>query len=211
MPEIDRLTDASDWVGLGFVEKREKPPEVMNLGIHLHLANLSPADTTSVLGKFGVSRCRTTVHNWVQKATVQPADGYSPAHVAVDETVIQVNDERHWLYAAVDPATNRILHAGLYTAQSTAAASLFLAELRENHAVDDAVFLVDGAPWLHAACHRRGLGFQHQTHGDCNVVERVFKRLKRRTNQFSNHFRNTRTQTVETWLLAHCILRNQPI
>jgi transposase-like protein len=211
MPKIDRLSRASDWIELDFVEKRETPPELMKLGIHLHLAGLSLADTTSVLERFDVPRARATVHNWVQKANVQPAAGYKPAHVAVDETVIHVNNERHWLYAAVDPATNRILHAGLYTSQSEAAASLFLGELREKHAVEDAVFLVDGAPWLHAACHRYGLQFQHETYGDRNSAERVFKRLKRRTNQFSNHFRNANVQTVETWLLAYCALRNQPI
>jgi transposase-like protein len=31
-----------------------------------------------------------------------------------------------------------------------------LSELREKNQVDDTVFLVDGAPWLQAACHRHG-------------------------------------------------------
>ena len=32
----------------------------------------------------------------------------------VDETVIQVNDEHRWLYAAVDPETNEFLHVRLF-------------------------------------------------------------------------------------------------
>ena len=57
---------------------------------------------------FSVKRARSTVHNWVHKADPQPQDGQSPDHVAVDGTVIRLNDEQYWLYAAVDPETNRI-------------------------------------------------------------------------------------------------------
>jgi transposase-like protein len=42
----------------------------------------------------GVERCRSTVHNWIQKANLQPLNGANPDHVAVDETVIQLNGER---------------------------------------------------------------------------------------------------------------------
>jgi transposase-like protein len=45
-------------------------------------------------------------HNWVHKADLQPESGRSPDHVAVDETVIRLNDEQYWLYAAVDPEAN---------------------------------------------------------------------------------------------------------
>lgn len=65
----------------------------MKLGDRLHLAGLSPSNTVSVLASLGVERCRTTAHNWIQKAGEQPADGRNPKHVAVDETVIQVNDQ----------------------------------------------------------------------------------------------------------------------
>jgi transposase-like protein len=30
----------------------------------------------------------------------------SPNHVALDETVIRINDQQYWLYAAVDPEMN---------------------------------------------------------------------------------------------------------
>jgi len=114
------------------------------------------------------------VHNWVQKAELQPLDGADPDHVAVDETVIQLNDEQFWLYAAVDPETNRLLHVKLVPTRNQAITEMFLAELREKHLVDDALFLVDSGPWLHAALHRHGLRFQYERHGNRNSVERVF-------------------------------------
>jgi len=36
----------------------------------------------------GVQRARSTVHNWVYKAYLQPTDGHNPDHIAVDETFI---------------------------------------------------------------------------------------------------------------------------
>ena len=62
----------------------------MNLGIQLRLAGLSLSNTVSILETFGVCRARSTVHNWVHKAELQPESGRSPDHVAVDETVIRV-------------------------------------------------------------------------------------------------------------------------
>ena len=82
----------------------------MKLGIQLHSAELSLSNTISVLDILGVDRCRSTVHNWVQRADLQPAGGADPDHVAVDETVMQLDNERFWLYAAVDPRTNRLPH-----------------------------------------------------------------------------------------------------
>ena len=120
----------------------------MKLGIRLHLAGVSLLGTISILERLGVDRHRTTVHRWVQKADLQPTDGADPNHVAVDETVIQLNSEQYWLYAAVVSDTNRLLHVRLYPTRTNAISSMYLSELRENHQVDNAIFLVDGASWL---------------------------------------------------------------
>ncbi len=78
MPEIDRLNSDSDWIELDFVEREETPRELMELGIYLHMAGLSLSDTIMSLDKFGVNRSRSTVHNWVQEAVLQPTDGKNP-------------------------------------------------------------------------------------------------------------------------------------
>ena len=211
MLSFDRLSSDSGCIELEFLEREATPEPAMKLGIRLHLAGLSLSDTVSILEMLGVDRHRSTVHRWVQKADLQPTDGADPNHVAVDETVIQLNDERYWLYAAVDPDTNRLLHVRLYPTRNTAITSMFLSELREKHQVHDAVFLVDGSPWLQAACHRHGLRFQHVTHGNRNAVERVFCEVKRRTNQFSNTFSHVEPSTAENWLQAFAFAWNQLI
>jgi len=209
MPEIARLIGGSDCFELDFLEREATPEPAMKLGIRLHLAGLSLSDTVSILDTLGVERCRSTVHNWVQKADLQPLDGADPDHVAVDETVIQLNNERFWLYAAVDPDSNRLLHVKLSPSRNQAITEMFLAELCEKHLVGDALFLVDSAPWLQAALHRHGLDYQYEKHGNRNSIERIFRELKRRTNQFSNCFSHAEAETVENWLQAFAFAWNQ--
>jgi transposase-like protein len=202
MLSFDRLNGDSGCIELAFLEREATPKSIIKLGLRLHLAGISLSDTVLVLETLGVDRHRTTVHRWVQKADLQPTDGANPNHVAVDETVIQLNSDRYWLYAAVDPGTNRLLHVRLYLTRTNAISSMFLSELREKQQVDDATFLVDGTPWLQAACHRHGLRFQHVTHGNRNAVKRVVRKVKRRTNKYSNTFSHVERSTVKNWLQA---------
>lgn len=134
-----------------------------------------------------------------------------PAKVALDETVVKVDGDRFWLYAAVDPDTNVILHVGLYPTRTTALTKMFLRELAEKHDVEDAEFFVDGAPWLQAGLFELGMHFRHETHGERNPVERVFQEVKRRTKQFYNTFSHADPETAETWLLAFAGTWNQVI
>ena len=63
----------------------------------------------------------------------------------IDEPVVRIDDEQYWLYAAVGPDSNEVLHTKLETTRTNAFAEIFLGELREKHAIDNAVFLVDNA------------------------------------------------------------------
>jgi putative transposase len=208
MAEITRLSGCSDWLELDFVERERTPSELMKLGIRLHLAGLSLSNTISELEKFGVQRSRKAVHDWVQKADLQPASNASPDHIALDETVIRVNGQQYWLYAAVDPETNKFLHIRLFTTTTTALTQKFLRELRTKHDVSEAVFLVDHAHHLSAALDRAGFRFQTVRHGNRNAVERVFREIKRRTSSFSNSFSHVQPTTAETWLQAFAVCWN---
>jgi transposase-like protein len=211
MPENARLMGCIDQFDLEFVEREATPEFLMKFGIQLHLTGLSLSNTVSILEIFGVERARSTVHNWVHKAELQPESGRSPDHVAVDETVIQLNDEQYWLYAAVDPETNDLLHTQLEPTTNTGLAQRFLAQLREKHNVDDAVFLVDGSASLEAACSRHGVSFRYERHGRRNSVERVFREVKRRTICFSNCFSHVDPDTADDWLKSFSFAWNQLI
>jgi transposase-like protein len=211
MPENASLSGTLDRIELEFVEREATPKLLMKLSIQLHLAGLSLANTVSFLEVFGVQRVRSTVHNWVHKSELQPQEGRRPDRVAVDETVIQIDDERYWLYAAVDPDSNELLHTKLEPVRTKVFAHAFLAELREKHNVDDAQFLVDDAAPLKDACSRHGLDFRYERHGNRNSVQRVFREVKRRTSSFSNCFSHTERETADKWLQAFAFAWNQLI
>jgi len=57
----------------------------------------------------------------VQRADLQSKSGHAPNQIALDETVIPVNNQQKWLYAAADPQSNELLHVRLF---ATTAATL---------------------------------------------------------------------------------------
>ena len=169
----------------------------MKHSIQLLLSELSVLNTVSVSEVFGVERARSTMHNWIHKADLRPVSGKMPDHVAVDETLIDLNDEHYWLYVAVDPETNDLLYTSLEPTTNTGLAEVFLAELSERYDVADAIFLINGVHSLQAACHPAGYNFRYEKHGNRNAVERIFREIKRRTVCFSNCIR-TPQQTQPT-------------
>ena len=209
MAESDRLNGSTGWIDLSFVERERTPEAIIQVGIQLHLAGSSLSNTKRELERLGVSRSRTAIHSWVQKPDLQPASGGNPDEIALDETVIQVNDERHWLFAAVDPATNKLLHVRLFHTRTTQLTIAFLRELRDGYDLDDVQFLVDDANHLKAALARLGLGFQVVRHGKRNAIERVFREVQRRTSSFSNTFGHAATTTAESWLQAFAVWYNR--
>ena len=200
MPKISRLSGHRDWIDLDFVERERTPEPAMALGIQSHVAGLSLSNTVELLESLGVQRSRKAIHDWVQKANLQPESGKSPNQIALDETVIRINDQQFWLYAAADPQSNKLLHVRLFSTTTTSLTEIFLRELRQKHDVETAVFLVDGAQHLQTALHRAGLRFQMSRHGNRNAVERIFRELKRRTSSFSNCFSHVEPETAENWL-----------
>ncbi|MCX2819937.1 IS6 family transposase [Haladaptatus sp. F3-133] len=211
MSKNARLDRDIDAIELGFVEREATPKFAMKLGIQMHLAGLSLSNTVAILESLGVERVRSTVHNWVHKADLQPDDDIAPNQVAVDETVIRLNDDLYWLYMAVDPDTNDVLHTKLQPTRNHYTAKDFTLELIEKHDLDESLFLVDGLPSLHDACRYHSLRFQVTKHGNRNSVERVFREVKRRTNAFSNSFSNAHLRTADDWLKSFSFAWNMLI
>jgi len=211
MPENARLGGSLDQIDLEFVEREATPQLLMKLSIQLHLAGLSLSNTVLFLDVFGVDRARSTVHNWVHKADLQPESGRAPDQLAVDETVIRIDGEQYWLYAAVDPESNELLHTKLESTRTNALAEMFFGELKQKHDVGNTVFLVDDATPLKEACRRHGLDFKYERHGNRNSVERVLREVKRRTGCFSNCFSHVDPATSDDWLRSFAFAWNQLI
>jgi putative transposase len=145
MTEITCFMAYSGWIGLNFVERERTPSELIKLVIRYHLSRLSLLNAVRELENFGVQRSLKAVHDWAQEADLQPASIVSPDHIALDKTVIRVNVQRYWLYAAVDPETNEFLHTRLLITTATALTQKLLRELRAKHDMSETVFLVEHA------------------------------------------------------------------
>ena len=126
MAEIARLNAHREWIGLDFVERERTPEPAMALGIQSHATGLSLSNTVESLDCMGVQRSQKSIHDWVQKADLQPESGKVPNQVALDKTVIRINNQQFWLYAAADPETNDLLHVRLFATTTTALTERFL-------------------------------------------------------------------------------------
>ena len=211
MLEFSRFSGPSNAIRLDFVERVATPLPIMKMGIRLHLAGLSLAKTVSFLEKFDVSRSKSTVRNRVQKAQLEPLDGRVTDLIALDETIVKLDGERHWLYMAEEQAINYILHLRLFPSRTLVLAKLFLRELADKHDIADAEVLVDGAPWLQAGLFELSMHFRYETFGDRNPVERMYQEIKRQTNQVYNTFVRADPETAENWLQALAGMHNEPI
>lgn len=197
MSGIDRLVGDTDWIDLDFIERGRSPESIIEVGIQLHLAVLSLSNTEQHIEILGVNCGRTAIHNWVNKAELQPTTKRNPQQVAVDETVVQVSDECRWLYAAVDPETNEFLHIRLFPTRTTFSTVLFLHELRHEQHLNVATILVDAAPYLTAALDRLELSSRIRRYGYRSSVERIPKQVNRRASSFSNTFSSAEPTTAD--------------
>lgn len=91
----------------------------MRLRIRFHLSGLILPNIVKEFENFGVQRSRKAVHDLVQKADLQPANYASSDHIALGETVVRVNGQQYWRYAAINPATNSLaLYSAIFDVHS---------------------------------------------------------------------------------------------
>lgn len=121
----------------------------MKLSIQLHLVGSSFSNTVLFFEIFGVDRVRPTVQNRLHWTDLQPGSGRSSNHVAVDETVIQSDDERYWLYATVDLDSNDLHHTTLEQTRTNVIVDQSFAKSSQKCDVDNAISLAGGAVLLH--------------------------------------------------------------
>jgi transposase-like protein len=121
-----------------------------------------------------VQRSHVAVHNWVQKADLQPISTVSADQLAVDEKMIRLHGQEFWLYGAVDPETNEILHVRLFPTMTKQTTRWFLAELHRRYQLNGVQFPVDGADHLGPLLDEDGYRVQVCSHGNQNAIECVF-------------------------------------
>jgi len=177
MVEIERLDESIVWIDLSFVERRRTPEWAIQVGIRWYLAGISLRDVSQNLESLGVERSHVTIHEWVHKVDLQPISTVTADQVVVDEKMIRVNDAEHWLYGAVDPETNEIIHLSLFPSTTKQTTRWFLAELHRRCQLGDPEFLVDSASYLSTVLNEDGYRLQVMSNGNRNAIEYIFSKV----------------------------------
>ena len=205
---FDRLNGCIEWIDLSVVERQRTPEWAIQVGIRCHLAGMSLRDASKFLEELGVQRSHVAIHEWVHKADLQPVSTVTADQLAVDEKMIRLHGQKFWLYGAVDPHTNKILHVRLFPTANKQTTRWFLADLHRRYQLTDVVFLVDDADYLAPVLAEDGYRFQVLAHGNRNTIERVFWEVERRTSSFANSFSHVELETAQDWLEAFAVYHN---
>jgi putative transposase len=128
---FERLSDRSNWIDLEFIERERTPEKIIELDVQLHLVGLSLSNTKQYLEIFGVKWSQTAIHNWVQKADLQPTSEAEPNHIAVAETVIQLNDDGVWTLLSIQIRTNSSIYGSFRLEQRNSLCTLSASSRRK--------------------------------------------------------------------------------
>ena len=185
-------------------DRTRTPAWLIRLACAAHAGAASLAECRDLCEWFGVSRRRTTIQHWYQAYAEHYEQDFTakPNRAAVDEKQIQLgNEQKAWLYAAIDMQTKVVLHARLSWHRGHDPAERFFNELKEKHRVSGAEFLVDGMGYLTALARTDLSGELNYT--DRNIVEKLFHTYTMRIQRFHE----TRNSSQPALALADCLHR----
>jgi len=139
------------------------------------------------------------VWNWKERLAETQSDPptATPSRVAVDETQIEVDGEKKWLYAAIDTDSKLVLEVDVYSRRGTDPAAAFLYRLTEKHAVSETEFLVDAGGYLTALARQELSGQLNYT--TRKHIEKWFQTVTMRIDRFHSFWRGSQASATR-WL-----------
>jgi putative transposase len=125
--------------------------------------------------------------------------------VAIDETVLKVNGQICYLWAAIDVDTNAILAVYASRGRGIPNAIKFLRKVLDSC---EGKPFIDRGPWYRWALDRLGITYLHETFGNRNRIERWFREMIDRTKKFYNNINGWSIKSIEDYAAATAIIRN---
>jgi transposase-like protein len=182
------------------------PPLEKLYSVILFIAGLSLRDLSERLCLTGASR--ESVRIWVHRfsSLFRPSRRVRRL-VAVDETVLKVNGQICYLWAAIDVDTNEILALYASRGRGIPNAIKFLKMVLRS-CDGKPIVVVDRGPWYRWALERLGITYFHETFGNRNRIERLFRELKERTKRFYNNVNSKNLKSIEDIAMAVAIVHN---
>jgi putative transposase len=130
------------------------------------------------------------------------ADKRSIKVIFVDETLIKINGQDHWLWIAYEPNIHSCLLFHLSKERTIFMCYQFFKEIRSRYG--NKLIYIDGAHWYNNAC--KWLRLKHILYETPlkNLMERFIQEIKDRTECFHDHFscdkKECATNHVNNWL-----------
>jgi transposase-like protein len=194
-----------DYFSNLFRSHRYSPLEKI-YSVILFTAGLSLRDLSERLCLTGASR--KSVRIWVHRfSSLFKPSKRARRLVAVDETVLKVNGQTCYLWAAIDVDTNEILAVYASRGRGIPCAVKFLRKVLDS-CEGKPVIVVDRGPWYRWALERLGITYFHEAFGERNKIERWFRELKERTKRFYNNVNSKTLKSIEEIATAVAIVHN---
>jgi putative transposase len=179
----------------------------------LFTAGLSLRDLSERLCLTGASR--ESVRIWVHRfSSLFRPSRRKRRLVAVDETVLKVNGQTCYLWAAIDVDTNEILALYASRGRGIPSAIKFLRKVLDL-CEGKPVIVVDRGPWYRWALERLGMTYFQETFGNRNRIdrnririERLFRELKKRMKKFYNNVNSKTLKSLGDLVTAIAITHN---
>jgi transposase-like protein len=120
-------------------------------------------------------------------------------------TILKVNNQTCYLWAAVDVDTNEIL--AVYASRGDSKRNKFLRKVLDS-CEGKPVVEVDSGPWYRWALDRLGITYFHETFGNRNRIERWFREMKDWTKRFYNNINAKTLKCLEELVTAIAAMHN---
>ena len=155
-----------------------------------------------------VDRSQVAIHERVHTADLQPTPTVTADQLAVNEKAIRLHGQDAWLCGAVDPQMDEMSHISLFPTATKQTTRWFLADSHRRYQLDGVTFLVDAASYLSPVLTEGGYRFQILLHGNRNAIERIFRKVERRTSSFANISGHVDPEIAENWFEAFVVYHN---
>ena len=171
-----------------FFERNRTSTVIVMYSLYLYFLGLSLRNTSKALVIFrDKSRGYVSVWNWIQRfGSSQIYKRKRISAFIIDETVIQIGNQRFWLWICIEPLHRSVLGVHISKERNILAAEKFIRSLVSKYGKHSVY--TDGGTWYPETC--KILKLKHYLHSplEKSLIERVMQYFKDRTENFDDYY-----------------------
>ena len=169
-------------------ERNKTSTVIVMYSLYLYFLGLSLRNTSKALIIFkGQKRSHVSVWNWIQKfGSYQIYKRKRVSAFIIDETVIQVGNQKYWLWFCIEPINSSVLGIYISEERNMLIAEKFIRSLVSKYGKH--TVYTDGGTWYPEACNV--LRLKHHLHSpfEKSLMERVNQYFKDRIESFDDYY-----------------------